>query len=341
MTKSKTTVDEHGQIRDRRGEWRSGRPVWLDPIFSRPWDIKAILRGIFGFPSMLYPWFTIFMVLVCISYFYFTPDLAVMRNFGWSWVAEIAARNFVLITVWNGAFHLWFIKYRMQGRKKKYNGNWMATNSSIFLFKDQVYDNIFWSYSGVLFWTAYEAGMWMLIANDMIPMISISEHPVYFCFLMLAVQYWRNFHFYWIHRLIHWKPLYDKVHYLHHKNVNVGPWSGMAMHPVEHFLYFSCMLIHIVIPSHPLHMMLNGFQTALGPAISHCGFDEIVFGDEVALMNDRYMHYLHHRFHNVNYGEGTVPLDKWFGSLHNGTPEADAHFRALHSARVAGQTEEK
>jgi sterol desaturase/sphingolipid hydroxylase (fatty acid hydroxylase superfamily) len=45
------------------------------------------------------------------------------------------------------------------------------------------------------------------------------------------------------------------------------------------------------------------------------------------------MHYLHHRYHTVNFGENAMPLDKWFGSLHDGTPEADLRFKA---ARVKG-----
>jgi sterol desaturase/sphingolipid hydroxylase (fatty acid hydroxylase superfamily) len=39
------------------------------------------------------------------------------------------------------------------------------------------------------------------------------------------------------------------------------------------------------------------------------------------------MHYLHHRYHTVNFGEGLVPLDKWFGSLHDGSDEAHAAMR--------------
>ena len=139
--------------------------------------------------------------------------------------------------------------------------------------------------------------------------------------------------------MLHWPPLYRLAHSLHHRNVNVGPWSGMAMHPVEHLLYFSVMLIHLVVPSHPAHMMFNGIQTGLGPGLSHSGFDEIVFGDEMALKNDRYLHYLHHKYHTVNYGESNVPMDKWFGSLHDGTPEAEAHFRKVHMERIkANQT---
>ena len=65
------------------------------------------------------------------------------------------------------------------------------------------------------------------------------------------------------------------VHYLHHKNVKVGPWSGLSMHPVEHVIYFSVVLIHLIVPSHPLHFIFNLQHTALSPIQGHSGYDQI------------------------------------------------------------------
>jgi sterol desaturase/sphingolipid hydroxylase (fatty acid hydroxylase superfamily) len=240
------------------------------------------------------------------------------------WIAEILMRNIVLVSLFTGGFHLWLYRWRAQGRRTKYNGNWLAKNDKRFLFNDQVYDNVFWSLVGVVIWSIYEVLLWWGYANSALPQ---TDNPIWFVAWMLLMPFWRNFHFYWIHRLIHWKPLYRTVHYLHHKNVNVGPWSGMAMHPVEHVLYFSCLLIHLVVPSHPMHMLFNGITTAIGPAVSHSGFDELMFGDEVSLRKEKLMHYLHHRYHTVNFGESAVPLDKWFGSYHDGSPEADEQFK--------------
>lgn len=335
VSKSETVTDEHGQSRDRRGEWRSGRPVYLEPLLDFPTTPKRIFKWLFGIPGFFVPWFAVYMALISIAYFYFTPDLARMQSFQIGWMLEIAARNLVLLILWTGSFHIWLYRWKKQGRQKKYNGNWMARNNRVFLFNDQVKDNMFWSIvSGGTVWSLYECGFWWAYANGWLPYMDFTSNPVWFLLAMFLVPLWRNFHFYWIHRLIHWKPLYDNVHYIHHKNVNVGPWSGLAMHPVEHLIYFSSMLIHVIVPSHPLHMMFNGFQTALGPALSHCGFDEIMLGDEKALKNDRLLHYLHHRYHTVNYGESNVPLDKWFGSLHDGTPEADARFRKLRAEQI-------
>ena len=51
-------------------------------------------------------------------------------------------------------------------------------------------------------------------------------------------------------------------------------------------------------------------------------------GKSVSL-GQKYYHFLHHRFFECNYGgDGLVPLDKWFGSFHDGTDEAHAVIRA-------------
>ncbi|WP_281857875.1 sterol desaturase family protein [Litoreibacter halocynthiae] len=328
MRNDDTNIDEHGQKRDRRGEWRPERPVGFMPLFDWPTTPKIVAKWFFGVPGFLVPWYGVYLLITVIAYLFFTPELARMQVLSPGWALEILLRNVVMVGLFTGALHLWLYRLRGQGRKRKYNANWMATNDKRFLFRDQVYDNVFWSMVGVLVWSLFEVGLWWGYANNALPFSGLAANPVWFVLWMLLMPFWRNFHFYWIHRLIHWPPLYRTVHYLHHKNVNVGPWSGMAMHPVEHVIYFSCMLIHLIVPSHPLHMMFNGVTTALGPAVSHSGFDELVFGDAAAIRKEKLMHYLHHRYHTVNFGESAVPLDKWFGSFHDGTPEADARFRA-------------
>ena len=56
---------------------------------------------------------------------------------------------------------------------------------------------------------------------------------IYCVLLFIFIPIIQHIHFYLIHRLIHWKPLYDHIHSFHHKNVNVGPWSD-----------FQCILLN-------------------------------------------------------------------------------------------------
>ena len=40
-----------------------------------------------------------------------------------------------------------------------------------------------------------------------------------------------------------------------------------------------------------------------------------------------YFHQLHHRYFECNYGEPDIPFDHWFGTSHDGSPEAHASMR--------------
>jgi lathosterol oxidase len=158
-----------------------------------------------------------------------------------------------------------------------------------------------------------------LYANHRIPWLEWSRHPGWFVAWFFVIPLWREFHFYWVHRLIHWKPLYQRVHYLHHKNTNPNTWSGMAMHPVETIIYLSVVLIHWVVPSHPFHFLFDLQHAALGPASGHHGFEGPILNGKWP--TGSYFHYLHHRYFECNYGESTLPLDRWFGTFRDGLPD--------------------
>ena len=62
-----------------------------------------------------------------------------------------------------------------------------------------------------------------------------------------------------------------------------------------------------------------------GAVNGHLGFDKLEVTDETALDSHAYAHYLHHKYFEVNYGgDGLIPLDRWFGTWHDGTREGDA-----------------
>lgn len=75
------------------------------------------------------------------------------------------------------------------------------------------------------------------------------------------------------------------------------------------------------------HRDSDGFRNARGecrplyPAAFAPLFEGPVFDDKVP--TGSYFHYLHHRYFHCNFGESTLPLDKWFGSYDSGVPETD------------------
>lgn len=309
----RTTTDPAG-YRDKRGEWRPAQPVRYAPVFVWPLKALDLARWLMNY---LVGWNTIFFALAAATWFFLQPGLDACRTFQPGWIAQMFLRNMALLWLVFGGWHFYLYTIRGKSHRGKYSPRWQSRNGATFLFRNQVLDNVFWSCgSGCITWTAYEVVTMWMYANGRLPYLDFRSHPVWFVLWMLLIPFWREFHFYWIHRLIHWKPLYDRIHYLHHYNINPGPWSGLAMHPVEHVLYFSVTLIHWIVPSHPLHFLFNAQHTALTPAAGHTGFEGEVGG---ALRFGSYFHYLHHRHFDCNFGESSIPLDKWFGTFEDGS----------------------
>ena len=145
--------------------------------------------------------------------------------------------------------------------------------------------------------------------------------------VFVLIPFWASFHFHFIHRLLHWRPLFKIAHAVHHRNVALGPWSGLSMHPIEHIIYLSSVLIHLVLPSHPTHILFHMQWNAIGASSSHTGFEAWTFRGKPFIYLTAFHHQLHHKFLDCNYGNSLVPVDKWFDCDHNGLPEATAEVR--------------
>lgn len=305
--------------RNEKGEWRPAYPVRYAPLFVWPPQPLALLKWTINYPGFMWPRNLVLLAISAVSWLWLQPDLPRCVHFRWDWMGQIWLRNVALIWLVYGGYHFYLYVLKGEGTKGKYDHRWPVGKSNLFLFRDQVYDNIFWTcvVAGAI-WTGLEVLTFWLYANHRIPRLDWSTHPVLFVAWLFVIPFWREFHFYWIHRAIHWKPLYKHVHYLHHKNVNPIPWSGMAMHPIETLIYLSVALIHWVVPSHPFHFLFNIQHTALSPACGHHGFEGPIL--EGKWPTGSYFHYLHHRYFECNYGEATLPLDKWFGTFRDGLP---------------------
>lgn len=323
--------------RDKRGDWSAPEPLTYAPIVEWPPRPLALLKWVFGYPGFFLPWGLFYMAVPALIWIYFTPELAAMKNFEAGWVSYIFFRNLVLILLWTGAWHFWFYVRKAQGTDWKHTTKWLARDNRLFLFLNQTLDNLFWTIVGAVpAWSAYEVLTMWLYANDYILFVSISEHPVYFCVLMCLVPVIRDIHYYTVHRISHWGPIYKWVHYVHHNNVNVGPFSGLSVHPVENLWYWSGVMIHWIIPSHPIHALFHMQHAALTPAPSHSGFERVVLLEGVGVKTNDFFHFLHHKYFECNYGgDGMLPLDRWFGTFHDGTAEAGKRMDERFLARAA------
>jgi sterol desaturase/sphingolipid hydroxylase (fatty acid hydroxylase superfamily) len=215
---------------------------------------------------------------------------------------------------------------RSQGNRYKFNGKFPSEQpSSVFMLKSQNIDNVIRTFgTGLPIWTAYEVLMLWAWANRYGPWTTFGDNPLWLIAFGLVIPLIHEVHFFCIHRLIHVPVLYKWVHSVHHNSVNPSPWSALSMHPVEHLLYWSDILLHLVLPSHPLLVLYHLQVTGTGAVIGHVGFDKVEAGQEGLVDTHAYAHYLHHKYFEVNYADGMLPIDKWIGTWHDGTKAGDS-----------------
>ena len=292
--------------------------IALPPLYSWPPKLLRILRYL-AF-DLLFPWTFVLLGMAAFSWYFLTPSMETMSEWSVGWMIAIWIRNALMLTLVAGGLHWYLYVKRYQSDQYKFEARWMAKGDKRFLWGDQVKDNMFWSLaSGVTIWTCYECVTLWIYASGRQPLLTFTEHPVYFAVCVPLVLIWSTTHFYFVHRLLHVKPIYEIAHELHHRNVNIGPWTGISMHPLEHLLYFTTFLLWWVVPVHPVIILLSGLFQGVSPSVSHSGFDFVrIWGNGKITAGDLF-HQLHHRHFHVNYGNTPTPFDRVFGSWHDGT----------------------
>ncbi len=120
--------------------------------------------------------------------------------------------------------------------------------------------------------------------------------------LLLVSDTW----FYWSHRAMHHPRLYKFVHALHHKSLDVNPYSSMSFHVVE-AVWLTVWILPLILIM-PVSMtalgvvqvlgMFNNLKSHLGYELFPNFFNKAPFNMLVSATN----HSLHHTQYNGNYG---------------------------------------
>ena len=319
--------------RNKRGDWSPAAPLTIAPFWSRRPDPVKILKWL---PGYFLPWNLAFAVTAVLWWQFVIPDVAVLKTLAWGWVLRLYAVNAAAVVLFYGALELRLYWQRAQGTRFKYNAKFPGDQrSDVFWFGSQNLDNAMRTLGwGVGSWTLVETGMLWAYANGWAPWLGFAEHPWVLGLVAFCVPVIHETHFYLIHRLIHTPFLYKWVHSLHHNSVNPSPWSSLSMHPVEALAYFGVMCWHLILPSNPVLALYQLQFAGFGAVVGHIGFDTVEVG-EGGFGSHAYAHYLHHKYFEVNYSDGTVPLDKLFGTWHDGSAEGEALMEARFAKKRA------
>ena len=302
-------------------------PIKNAEILVWPPNPVAAAKWLFGTGFVMSPLLLYVFMGIATTYL-FGPALASCMTFEPGWIALVYALNLGSTVLVAGSLHLYFYSFKRQGSERRIDSREHGKDDPRYFGRDQTWDNIFYTcVSGVTIWTLFQVLVMWAFANNFIVWTYWDTNPIWFVALFPLLVFWESFHFYVIHRLLHWPPLYKVAHALHHRNVSIGPWSGFSMHPIEHLLYFSTLAIHLFIASHPIHLFFHAYFTALAAITSHTGYTHLTLRGKDAVRLGDFFHQLHHRYFDCNYGTSTMPWDKWFGSFHDGTQESTERVR--------------
>lgn len=247
-------------------------------------------------------------------------------NFVWASIATLIYLNYPYESVTTplsyefikNRFPIWFVTVF------GYTGFWHITLHVMKLanrsyIPNRVYNynklihNMFWTLSGVIIWSIFEnIFCYLWTTNRLI----YENNSINFIIALITIPVWRSWHFYFAHRLLHFGPLYNQVHSLHHRNTDIEPFSGLCMHPIEHLYYYSCILPSLFFICSPFAFLWNGVHLLLSPAASHSGWEDHFQSDT--------FHYLHHRYFECNYaGLDAAFMDVLFGTFRESISEKE------------------
>ncbi len=165
--------------------------------------------------------------------------------------------------------------------------------------------------SSVLFGTGWFAQMQGWTPS---PELSVFSFVVYLAAVVILFDAW----FYFGHRLLHWKPMYQ-FHAEHHKSVAPTVWSndssGVVDTIVQHSFY---LLIWFVLPVPALSMIALRVYDQISGMIGHSGFE--LFASPTTRRPWPFIcttfHDLHHSRYNYNYGNLFSIWDRLCGTAH-------------------------
>lgn len=135
-----------------------------------------------------------------------------------------------------------------------------------------------------------------------------------FLLSMLAYDTW----FYWMHRLLHTKPFYRRIHRWHHLSLPSVAWSNNSDLFVDNlFLQSYWLAAHLIVPVAPLVLLVHKLYDHVSGIIGHSGVEH---GGGITYppspFNSVTHHDQHHRYFNCNYSPHFTIWDRLMGTLH-------------------------
>lgn len=189
--------------------------------------------------------------------------------------------------------------------------------------KGQIRREIWLSVSTILIFTAIGLILtWMTTLGLTQIYLDFDEYGwIYFVLSIVIALLMHDAYFYWIHRFMHWKPVFDRVHHAHHISTSPTPWAAFAFHPYEAVLEGTIVLIvAVVMPIHQLAILAFVTVMMATNVVIHLGYELYparIFGRKTSEWLVTATHHdMHHRYVKGNYGLYFNFWDRMMSTVH-------------------------
>ena len=243
----------------------------------------------------------------------------------WEMLNKIGSRYFILAGI---AFLLFYVLFRKQVVYKKIQNRFPK-------FKDYLREMVYSSITICIF---------ALVPVLIVKNPSVAPYTTYYTHiekfgwfyffaafpLMFMVH---DTYFYWAHRLMHHKKLFNLFHLVHHQSTNPSPWAAYSFHPLEAIVEAGIFPVFLfTIPIHPIHLLIFFLIMIIYNVYGHLGYELYPRGFNRHWLgkwiNTSINHNQHHQYFRGNYGLYFTFWDRIMGTIRG---DYDEQFEEIKS----------
>jgi sterol desaturase/sphingolipid hydroxylase (fatty acid hydroxylase superfamily) len=157
---------------------------------------------------------------------------------------------------------------------------------------------------------------------------NISDYGWFYYFLAYPIMFiMHDTYFYWTHRIMHHKSLFNIMHLVHHKSTNPSPWAAYAFHPLESIVEVGIFVVFLfTIPVHTSHLATFFLLSIMYNIYGHLGWELYPKGFSKSFIgkwiNTSVNHNQHHKYFKGNYGLYFLFWDRIMGTIRADYDEA-------------------
>ena len=127
-------------------------------------------------------------------------------------------------------------------------------------------------------------------------------------------------YFYGLHRLLHVRAMYQRIHVVHHRSTSPTLLTALAFHPIEALAIMGFMPVAMfLIPTHLVSLVIVSVFLSGSILLAHCGYEVFPrWWNRVPVLNwyvTPRVHDAHHKRRDCNFSATLSIFDRAFGTL--------------------------